>query len=531
MSKRVCLRKLFPSFGILLALFFVVICAGVVTATFNTNKLSGEMVTGGHITLPFQISPGGQYTVFGGDVRIDEKYELFRVRTLGGERVLLSPDLPADCQAAYFWFSPDGQHVVYYAVDNSHFHCGLYAIPIEGGSPVELDGPDSNFKLVQGEVTGDSANVVFVLRTAIEPYRSQLYSVPIEGGTRQAISEVFEGETEFRIDPSGAYAVYLQSSPSASDKLFRNNLNDSSFLLDEDTSILTGFQITPDSQHVVYRKTTANGIELFSVQSGGGMRVRLNETMVMGGMVNDDFKISSDSVYVVYRSDQEVVDTIKLYQVPVDGGASPVCLTSALTPGGAVTNFEITPTKLGSIYGVVYMADQLVDNRFDLFSISIEGGPYLYLNSGMIAAGDVEGFKITPNSLIVVFIADGETDEQDELYAVVIFDNTLIAKLNGPLVSGGDVKLFKITHSSLFVVYVADQDVDEEHNLYSVPIVGGEVSQLNPEMVSGGDATYFFEITTDDKGVVYIADQETDDLLELFVTYDYQMVYLPLVIM
>jgi len=46
-------------------------------------------------------------------------------------------------------------------------------------------------------------------------------------------------------------------------------------------------------------------------------------------------------------------------------------------------------------------------------------------------------------------------------------------------------------------------------------------------LVNGGDF-HRFSITNDSKGVVYLADQQTDGVDEDFVTYDHQVMYLPL---
>ncbi|MBE0410866.1 MAG: hypothetical protein IBX69_14180 [Anaerolineales bacterium] len=74
----------------------------------------------------------------------------------------------------------------------------------------------------------------------------------------------------------------------------------------------------------------------------------------------------------------------------------------------------------------------------------------------------------------------------------------------------------------------ANQEVASQFNIYAVPTVGGLASiRVNGSLVAGGDVQHF-TITPDSKGVVYLADQLADEVDELFVTYDYQVVYLPL---
>ena len=91
---------------------------------------------------------------------------------------------------------------------------------------------------------------------------------------------------------------------------------------------------------------------------GGGVIVKLNAGLVIGGEVSSDFQITPDSSRVVYIADQETDAVTELYSVPAAGGPV-VKLNGPLVAGGAVSNvprarhFQITPD--GS--RVVYLAD------------------------------------------------------------------------------------------------------------------------------------------------------------------------------
>ena len=46
---------------------------------------------------------------------------------------------------------------------------------------------------------------------------------------------------------------------------------------------------------------------------------KLNAPLVSGGNVEDDFQINPDSVWVVYRADQDTDEVKELYSVPIGG--------------------------------------------------------------------------------------------------------------------------------------------------------------------------------------------------------------------
>jgi RNA polymerase sigma-70 factor (ECF subfamily) len=92
-----------------------------------------------------------------------------------------------------------------------------------------------------------------------------------------------------------------------------------------------------------------------------------------------EFEISADGNLVtyladqeipdVYRADQAADDVLELYAVPTRGGAS-ARLNADLVPGGDVSapgsvSHFFAPTPDGRL--VVYLADQEVDQRFELF--------------------------------------------------------------------------------------------------------------------------------------------------------------------
>ncbi len=312
------------------------------------------------------------------------------------------------------------------------------------------------------------------------------------------------------------------------------------------------FLISPDNRRVVYLadQETHNVFELWSVPLTGGKPTKLNTTLAGGkGDVRGPdeelphpFLISADSQHVVYVADQDVDEVFELYSVPITGGAVTKLNPSLAKGRGGVQGdiqagpehpFLISPDS----QRVVYVADQDVDELYELYSVPITGGEAIQLSRNRAAGpGDVHGgiarpFRISPDSQRVVYVADLDVDEVIELYSVPISGGP-VSKLNSTLAGGrGDVQgvdpaaeAFLVSPDSQYVVYLADQDIDEVTELYSVPISGGKPTKLNPPLAGGrGDVrgagkkvAHPFRISPDSRRVVYIADQETDEAFELW---------------
>ena len=108
-----------------------------------------------------------------------------------------------------------------------------------------------------------------------------------------------------------------------------------------------------------------------------------------------------------------------------------------------------------------------------------------------------------------MYLADQEMVGRFELYRVAARGGATI-KLNGVLVSGGSVKEFRISPDSASVVYQANQDTADVLELYRVPLAGGD-DKLNGAARPGRQSKEAF----DQRGqhlVVDRADQDTDNV-------------------
>jgi Tol biopolymer transport system component len=420
------------------------------------------------------------------------------------------------------WITPDSQRVVYVTrLGGSHSppRYTLYSAPIAGGAAVPLSQNDTadEIGILRTVVSSDSRNVVYLELADGVP---GLYRAPIAGGAPAARLHEPLG-LQHDIDPS--------------------------------------FQLTPDGRQVVFvADLEGNDVfQLYSVPLTRGPRrlgvplpVRLNAPLGLAQDVDFAFRISPDGARVVYAADQDQDEVFELFSVPVRGGAAPVKLSGPMVTGGDVglgiarpslgrplAQFELAPD--GS--RVVYRADQVSDEVFELFSAPLDGSSApVRLHPDLAPDGDVGllSARVDPSSSRVVFGADLLADEVLELFAAPIDGSAAPLRLSVPFVSGGDLatrttygswEMLEIAPSGEHVAYLADQDQDEVVELYAVPLDASTAPlRMNAPLVAGGDVRSLgfsledlppFRFSPDGRQLVYVADQRTDEVMELFLSH------------
>ena len=135
---------------------------------------------------------------------------------------------------------------------------------------------------------------------------------------------------------------------------------------------------------------------------------------------------------------------------------------------GVDLHYDITPNSMG----VVFVSDVEADEIYRLYSNWINGTPLtvISLTPVLVAGGDVGSFRITPDSQFVIFRADGLTNNQDELFIIPIGGPwTSVRRISGPMVNpSGDVIAYLISPDGKKVIYIADADTDGQNELYVV---------------------------------------------------------------
>ncbi|MEZ5405870.1 MAG: hypothetical protein R3F23_06770 [Verrucomicrobiia bacterium] len=204
--------------------------------------------------------------------------------------------------------------------------------------------------------------------------------------------------------------------------------------------------------------------EVFSVPVGGGVVSKVSGPLVNGGSVYSP-TITLDGQYVVYIADQDIDGTIELYRSRLSGLEN-----AKLNPFFGLGN-NIVFDYVTTSNQVLYRAWN--QNRFESFSSSLVNGTTKKINAPLISGGSVEWVGISPDEKKMVYIADQEQKDRNELYCRK--ESGEVVKLNDPLVSGGQFNEFlpivAINDASTHLIYAVDQDVDEVKELYVVPLV------------------------------------------------------------
>ena len=442
-------------------------------------KLNDPLVAGGDVRLgDFLVSADSTTVVYLADQDTDDMFELYSVPVGGGRVKILNDPLVAGGDVIAFRISADSKTVVYRADQDADGVFELYSVRIGGGPAKILNDPlVSGGNVITFRISADSTTVVY--RADQEADNSvDLYSVPIGGGTAIRINEPLLGSggvvafdlssdsttvvyraNKFSISPTELYSVPMVGGPVT-------KIN-GPLVAGGD---LVEFRISADSTMVVYRadQDTEGVFELYSVPLGGGLVTKLNEPLVAGIGVLTDFLVSGDSTTVVYHADQDADGVRELYSVAVGGG------TATRINGPLVTGGEISPGNFlmsSDSATVVYLADQDTDGVVELYSVPLGGGLVTKLNGPLVAGGDVHrgDFHVSADSTTVVYLADQDIDDIFELYSVPVGGGPA-TKLSGPMVESGDVLFsrFLVSADSAMVVYRADQETNEVNELYSV---------------------------------------------------------------
>ena len=201
--------------------------------------------------------------------------------------------------------------------------------------------------------------------------------------------------------------------------------------------------------------------------------------LVAGGHIDLSFQLDPGGTRAVYRADQEVDERWELYSVRIDGSAGATKLNGTLVSGGDVRieGFKINPSGTR----VLYLANQDNSNVVELYSVPIDGSAApTKVHPALPPGRGVRSFEFSPDGLRVAYVADQDQNDVFELYSAPSDGSAPAVKLSGCLVAGGNVSGQNnadcvFTSDGTTVVYCADQDIEGRFELYSVPSTGGAV--------------------------------------------------------
>ena len=200
------------------------------------------------------------------------------------------------------------------------------------------------------------------------------------------------------------------------------------------------------------------------------------------------FRISDDGQWIVYVADQLTNNRNELFAGPLDGSTSAVRISAPLGAGGNVQeDFQLDPVRPR----VVYRADQFVNETYELFSVALDGSePALALNGPLGEGDDVStGFVVGPDGTRVLFRVGSDVDEEFELHGATLGIAHGAVKLSGDLAADRTVlETLHFSSNGALALFAADLEVDERFELWAVPSGGGsKLQRIHEPFVPGGD--------------------------------------------
>jgi hypothetical protein len=274
--------------------------------------------------------------------------------------------------------------------------------------------------------------------------------------------------------------------------------------------------------------------ELYASFDDGTDIIKLSNTLVAGGDVVS-FLVSPDGFFVAYVADQDTDGVFELYAVVVDKTIA----DTAVKVSGAMAGSGILVLPSGEyVFGwapnssrVAYIADQNTNGVFELFTSTPNGNendlvsdlPDPLINPGR----NVRNFEWEPNSNLIAYVADQDTNEKFELYVSPSDSNIGNRKVSGIFMSGSGigeapplpsaVYLFGWAPDSSRLAYIADQDTANIFELFSSTPDGVTNLKLSGPLRAGGNVDEFAWAPNSSK-IAYLADQLTNVGVELYTT-------------
>jgi hypothetical protein len=455
----------------------------------HIKKLSGTLVAGGDV-VDFRISPDGEFVAYVADQDTNQVFELYVSETdklIGDTEVKVSATMAGNGikeivtgEYAFAWAS-DSSRIAYLADQRTAGVIELFSVLPDATSNVRLSGDlGSDRDVVEFLWAPDTSRIVYLANqdfvNALE-----LYSVlPNVTNSSQKITSGF--------DP-GENVIDFAWAPSSQRV---------AFIADKNTPGL--FQLWTTSP------TNANNVLVSSVIPVGD-----------GDVIEFAWAPEIGTNRIAYLSDENKDEMFELFTTR---GTDPIInLISLLQVDGSdVTEFVWAPTLQSDQLQIAYIADQEINDVFELF-VSNETGSFNVKASGdLVTGGDVFAFQWEPDSTLIAYNADEDTDNVVELFTTPApLPANPVEKVSGTMAGFGVEDNFQWADDSSRIAYLADQDEINVIELYTSTPLGSQNDQTSGDLVLGGSVAEF-KWDPDSEGLGYIADQDTFGVDELYIS-------------
>ncbi len=169
-------------------------------------EINSSLVAGRNVSL-FKISPDNNHVVYIADQNTRYTSEIFSVPITGGGAVQLNSALISG-NIFDFDFTADGSKVIYLAAQNTSNIDELFAVPVTGGSPVMLNTPTTTDEVIEFDISEDPSLVVYMTR-------NQVFRVSADGATQPAeLTSGLVANTSLRnlhLSPDGSNVVFTRN--------------------------------------------------------------------------------------------------------------------------------------------------------------------------------------------------------------------------------------------------------------------------------------------------------------------------------
>ncbi len=245
-----------------------------------------------------------------------------------------------------------------------------------------------------------------------------------------------------------------------------------------------------DNNSLPYRLIGIFFFLFFFLEAKGTTPVKLNTPLTSGQeVVPELYDISHDGNTVVYVVRGDGND--KIYKVEIDGG-SPVLLHTVSESQIEITRIEIAPddnniaVQMENDGGLNGLYRLPMNEAGDSESVSSSNG--LNVDFQWSPNGRYLVYRKSPNDAYWDY--DLRSVAVPESYGTAMPDSVQLNETEGSL---HDDDQFKITPNNQYVIYVADEDSSDDDDLYRVPLAGGsgpvKLSDTSHDAWTGSDSS------------------------------------------
>lgn len=393
----------------------------------------------------------------------------------------------------------DGTKIIYIADETTDNVDDLYVTTFPQRSTQNITNLSIGKKVLSFKVSPQDNKILF-LADADTTGLYDLYTINLDGSNRQRVNigltnVTQEVENNFRFTNQGSKVIYATDEENAGVRniYIANHDGSARLRLNQVLGTQLTFDLSANDSRVVYRTFSANPT-LRSVTLSASGDTLLNAPFDLVGNPTSgvqDFKMASDSSRVAFRSNQDNGAIFELYTVNLDGSGLRSKINGTIIAGGIVSptyDFSKDNTK------VVYIADQNVDEVQEIY-VSNAVAPFnnTKLNALLIANGNVTSFKLSSDGQKVLYIADQNIDAVNELYSVNLngLSNT---KINSNLSLGETVANNFISSGSI-VIYAMDKGQSGFSSIYKNSLNGASELRLT-QVISSGNGFFDLGLST-----------------------------------